>query len=587
MNYFFVFLLVSSIPLSSSVGLYQQCGGEGYKGSTSCDWPLTCYRRSRWFSSCQTQCPGGDWDCAKLTGTGGSIGGSTLAKGWEQCGGEGWNGPRACAEFPCQWRTKWYAQCRPDCPAGWMCQSSGGSTTIVVPVSSTTTPRPTSTTPMTTAATSEEEIDLIETSDEEIGLIETSDEEIGLIETSEEETDLIETSDEEENVDDYADFGRYIVSQMLGSSAFDLALHGFEPEEIMDLYDIVVEHIIELLESEEPGSMERFGAALQSEDVEERGEAWESMYERVNELSNSVELMDLLMADPLFADHWDDEVYDEGDVIFDRRTLRRTDDPCKGPVPDLGSVNGVYGNGKNGYFETFKDALKTAAQSYALNSLILTGIEAGTGPIPDPESRLGAFYATKGYPADTVGNAVHRAIGAIYLVFGTAGEEKIGRVFNDPRAKMMFNKPIKSWYSRCIAEVEYQYWANVKEENPDSFGGNLGKAARPRLRDCIQQAFTLSFCWKKSKTRSLTEKSLVKVVSFIPDGYIRRNYLCQNKSVYCKAKAATALECIVEDQTSHKGGVWKAGPEKNWADRGCPTATRSGTYDAYLNRIAD
>jgi hypothetical protein len=56
-------LVLVFVPLASSVGLYQQCGGEGYVGSTECDQPLKCFERSRWFSSCQISCPGVDWKC--------------------------------------------------------------------------------------------------------------------------------------------------------------------------------------------------------------------------------------------------------------------------------------------------------------------------------------------------------------------------------------------------------------------------------------------------------------------------------------------------------------------------------------------
>jgi hypothetical protein len=56
--------------------------------------------------------------------------------------------------------------------------------------------------------------------------------------------------------------------------------------------------------------------------------------------------------------------------------------------------------------------------------------------------------------------------------------------------------------------------------------------------------------------------------------------------VYCNSQASNALACIVEDRTSHKGGVWKAGPAKAWAEKDCPDNLRSGTYDASLNWIA-
>jgi len=140
------FVLISFIPLCWSVGLYQQCGGEGYKGSTTCDWPLGCFRRSRWFSSCQVSCPAADWECARL-------GGSGLAKSWDQCGGEGWNGPRGCVEYPCQWRTKWYAQCRPDCPTGWLCQGS-----VTLPTAPSIQPSVSTTLPPASSSTFEPDL---------------------------------------------------------------------------------------------------------------------------------------------------------------------------------------------------------------------------------------------------------------------------------------------------------------------------------------------------------------------------------------------------------------------------------------------
>ena len=56
----------------------------------------------------------------------------------------------------------------------------------------------------------------------------------------------------------------------------------------------------------------------------------------------------------------------------------------------------------------------------------------------DLDSRLGAYFATKGYEEGTVGNAVHRAIGTIIIIFGTFGEEKIGTVFNSAEAKKLY-----------------------------------------------------------------------------------------------------------------------------------------------------
>ncbi|CAF2445289.1 unnamed protein product [Rotaria sp. Silwood2] len=119
--YWTTILFIGFLPIVSSVGQFGQCGGEGYVGPTECDWPLQCFRRSVWFSSCQTSCPGLDWECAS---SGSYLGGSVDDAGapnWEQCGGEGWNGATWCLDYPCEPRSQWYSQCRPDCPPEWLC----------------------------------------------------------------------------------------------------------------------------------------------------------------------------------------------------------------------------------------------------------------------------------------------------------------------------------------------------------------------------------------------------------------------------------------------------------------------------------
>ncbi|CAF2160927.1 unnamed protein product [Rotaria magnacalcarata] len=80
-------VLIVFVPIVYSVEIYKQCGSEGYTGATECDLPLQCFRRSRWFSSCQ----------------------------------KGWNGATSCADYPCEPRSQWYSQCRPDCPKISVC----------------------------------------------------------------------------------------------------------------------------------------------------------------------------------------------------------------------------------------------------------------------------------------------------------------------------------------------------------------------------------------------------------------------------------------------------------------------------------
>lgn len=115
----------------------------------------------------------------------------------------------------------------------------------------------------------------------------------------------------------------------------------------------------------------------------------------------------------------------------------------------------------------------------------LRAIDEGTYDPPD-WSRLGAYEATRGYPPGTVGHAVHRAIGLIYLTFGTFGEERIGEVFHSEEARQHYPHPVDGPHSRAMAELEYEYWRRVYEANPDSWGGWMGTRFPGGARDWIQ-----------------------------------------------------------------------------------------------------
>ena len=106
--------------------------------------------------------------------------------------------------------------------------------------------------------------------------------------------------------------------------------------------------------------------------------------------------------------------------------------------------------------------------------------------VPDKNSRLGAYYATKGYERGTVGHSVHNAIGTIYAMLGTAGEEQIGKVFNSPEAKALYDHKVTSSSSRKIASMEVDYWKKMRKEK-GSFGGHLGSVFNPTARDWLQK----------------------------------------------------------------------------------------------------
>jgi len=93
-------------------------------------------------------------------------------------------------------------------------------------------------------------------------------------------------------------------------------------------------------------------------------------------------------------------------------------------TPDVGSVNGRYGDDRTGWIGSASDvADRMMAPGIPERVARLTQVESHI-MVPDPESRLGAFAGTRGYPHGTVGNAVHLGIAAIYMYLGDAGQEK-------------------------------------------------------------------------------------------------------------------------------------------------------------------
>jgi len=134
-----LFIIVSFIFIfdqTSSVRIYEQCAGEGY-GNFPCDAGLTCFRRNKWFSSCQFSCPLGlGWECEL------GYQSSLIAPAWDTCGGEGYVSKSCEPGFACYARTIYYSQCRPigDCPVGWRCREYPIVPTVVPTVPPTVTP---------------------------------------------------------------------------------------------------------------------------------------------------------------------------------------------------------------------------------------------------------------------------------------------------------------------------------------------------------------------------------------------------------------------------------------------------------------
>lgn len=151
----------------------------------------------------------------------------------------------------------------------------------------------------------------------------------------------------------------------------------------------------------------------------------------------------------------------------------------------LGQVNGRYGDDRSGAGGAARDTTDLVDASDILVTRTLSRVDSGA-LTPDPDSRLGAYAAMRGYPAGTVGNAVHNAIGTIYVTFANYGQEKIGRVFNSPEARALYGQPVASCAGLQMAQLEYQYWQDVTSEDGFSPGGRMGSMFNPAVRNLLQ-----------------------------------------------------------------------------------------------------
>ncbi len=132
------------------------------------------------------------------------------------------------------------------------------------------------------------------------------------------------------------------------------------------------------------------------------------------------------------------------------------------------------------------DLLKAASDAMSFQRLAeLNQVDAGTAS-PNPSSRLGAYEATRGYAAGTVGYAVHNAIGVIYQALGTFGEIRIGDVFYSNEAKALMDLPLTAENSRRIAAMEFGYWAAENQKDPSNMGARLGASFSVQQRSFLQ-----------------------------------------------------------------------------------------------------
>src|SRR4051794_16791534 len=89
-----------AFPISNSLSmacnkLYDQCGGQDFKGGTCCT-DSTCKYSNPYYSQCLPTQSTGDFACGKL---------------YDQCGGKNWKGSTCCTSSVCQFQNDYYSQC--------------------------------------------------------------------------------------------------------------------------------------------------------------------------------------------------------------------------------------------------------------------------------------------------------------------------------------------------------------------------------------------------------------------------------------------------------------------------------------------
>ncbi|KAL2870137.1 putative endoglucanase [Aspergillus lucknowensis] len=106
-------------------GEFEQCGGIGFTGPTTCASGLTCTVVNEYYSQCLGGNSGMKINAAKLIKAASSTGSATPTSSptstpgpggeageWQQCGGIGYSGPTTCASgFTCTVINEYYSQC--------------------------------------------------------------------------------------------------------------------------------------------------------------------------------------------------------------------------------------------------------------------------------------------------------------------------------------------------------------------------------------------------------------------------------------------------------------------------------------------
>lgn len=175
-----------------------------------------------------------------------------------------------------------------------------------------------------------------------------------------------------------------------------------------------------------------------------------------------------------------------------RATENRAQTPTRERTPqDRAQVSGDPVSARSQLMGRLDLASLAIAPGFTLGRRAAELIGVRTGLInPPDDSRLGAYEATRGHERGTVGRGANNSIGAIYMLMGTYGQDRIGNVFNSQQAQQTLPHSVRSSANGELARTEFGYWQNQRDTQGTE-GGVMGSLFSPTVREGIQQMMSI------------------------------------------------------------------------------------------------
>lgn len=164
----------------------------------------------------------------------------------------------------------------------------------------------------------------------------------------------------------------------------------------------------------------------------------------------------------------------------------------------------------------------------------------GSSPAMGMSSREGAYLGTAKFPPGTVGYGVHYSIGTISGLLQDFGEAKIGDLFNRPDVQALLAKE-NTWENNYqVAQLEYNYWADVLTDPNQSFenrvGGFVGVAFEPLVRSDVQIGVGWAAENLEQARSYATDYIIDPVILTVQNGVDQAKAFAQHRMEYLRSK---------------------------------------------------